>query len=113
MPLTLRLRGLAETFVEELCCPNCGTGEDPSAEENFDASLTIVTVDGIVAVLECRSCKHAFVPENQRRGIISSGKLRDSIAAEQLREGKDPVRTMHEAYLIAEMRNAKKVNKIV
>ena len=46
MALKFRLKGLAETFIDEISCPGCGlAGAD---DQNFATELTKVTFDGII-----------------------------------------------------------------
>jgi predicted metal-binding protein len=52
------------------------TGHDDS---QFSTELTKVTFDGIVAVLQCRSCREIFVPETQRLGIVDCERLREAV----------------------------------
>ena len=50
MALKFRLRGLAETFIDEITCPCCGNvGND---DENFETEHTKVTYDGIIVVVK-------------------------------------------------------------
>ena len=51
MALKFRLRGLAETFIEGITCPGCGTtGNDDNA---LATDHTRVTFDGITVVVQC------------------------------------------------------------
>ncbi|MDC0357653.1 hypothetical protein OAO01_02475 [Oligoflexia bacterium] len=77
MALKFRLRGLAETFLDEIICPHCGVhGCD---DDNFETSLTRVTFDGIIVVVECRKCGEISVPSTQRLGVINPEELRKAV----------------------------------
>ena len=78
MSLKFRLKGLAETFIDSITCPNCGvSGND---DQYFSTDLTRVTFDGIVVIAQCKSCREIFVPDTQRLGIIDSVHLREAVA---------------------------------
>ncbi len=77
MALKFRLRGLAETFVENITCPHCGvSGSD---DNDFLTDLSKVTFMGIVIVAQCKSCGEIFVPENQHLGIVDYHALKDAV----------------------------------
>lgn len=77
MALKFRLRGLAETFIEEATCPGCGAlGNDDSF---FATDHTRVTCQGIVVVIECRRCGEIFVPSSQRLGVLNPSELRQAV----------------------------------
>jgi rubredoxin len=78
MSLKFRLRGLAETFVDHVICPECGhdsTGES----EGFKTDHTKVTLSGIVVVVQCTCCSHVFIPSEQKFGIINSQRLQAAV----------------------------------
>jgi hypothetical protein len=78
MSLKFRLRGLAETFVDNMLCPECG--HDPSGDpEGFKTDHTKVTLSGIVVVVQCPCCSTIFVPEQQKFGIINSQRLQAAV----------------------------------
>jgi hypothetical protein len=79
MPLKFRLRGLAETFVDNIQCCNCGHDGGDDGDQAFKTEHTRVTYAGIIVVIECEVCGHVFVPDNQRRGVLNSGKLRSAV----------------------------------
>ena len=77
MALKFRLRGLAETFIEEIACPHCGTvGSD---DQTFSTELTKVTYDGIIVVVQCKSCAEIFVPADQRLGVLNPEQLKAAV----------------------------------
>lgn len=77
MALKFRLRGLAETFIDEVRCPACGTqGCD---DHYFSTELTKVTFEGIVIVLQCKGCGEIFVPNTQRLGVVNPRELRVAV----------------------------------
>lgn len=87
MPLKFRLRGLAETFVDEISCPCCGHDGGENGDQGFATEHTRVTFDGIVVVIQCDICAHVFVPDSQRLGIINSRKLRSAVEKDSLNTG--------------------------
>ena len=76
MPLKFRLKGLAETFVDKICCPSCGHDGGSEGDQGFTTELTRVTYDGIVVVIQCSICNDVFVPDGQRQGVINSQRQR-------------------------------------
>lgn len=104
MALKFRLRGLAETFVDYICCPNCGTtGND---DQNFGTELTKVTFDGIIVVTECRACGEIFVPNSQRLGIIDPSALKVAVEKDCVETGDAILTTIQSVRLNAERLNA-------
>ena len=87
MPLKFRLRGLAETFVDEISCPCCGHDGGEDGEQGFVTEHTRVTFDGIVVVIQCDHCDHVFIPDGQRLGIIDPRKLRSAVEKDSLNTG--------------------------
>lgn len=78
MSLKFRLRGLAETFVDSMVCPECS--HDPGGDPNgFKTDHTKVTLSGIVVVVQCSACSHVFVPQEQKHGIINSQRLQAAV----------------------------------
>jgi rubredoxin len=78
MSLKFRLRGLAETFVDSLVCPECG--HEPSSDsESFKTEHTKVTLSGIVVVVQCSCCSHVYVPQEQKFGIINTHRLQAAV----------------------------------
>ncbi len=79
MPLKFRLKGLAETFVENACCPMCHHDGADEGEQGFYTELTKVTYDGIVVVIQCPKCAYVFMPDGQRNGVINHARLRAAV----------------------------------
>ena len=105
MALKFRLRGLAETFIDEICCPKCSArGAD---EHAFGTELTRVTFDGIVAVMRCRECQHVFVPEQQRLGVINPNKLKTAVEKDSLDTGEPIFQSMRDVISALERDTAK------
>ena len=77
MSLKFRLKGLAETFLDQVCCPECGhKGTD---DQFFSTEMTRVTFDGIVVIAQCKICSEIFIPNNQRMGILSQKALKEAV----------------------------------
>lgn len=112
MPLKFRLKGLAETFVDDLCCKSCGNTGGSSGDEGFETSLTRVTYEGIVVVVECKCCGAIFVPESQRFGIINSQRLRDAVDKDSLNTGQPVVPDARSVKLNVEQLNAERDNRV-
>ena len=85
MALKFRLKGLAETFIDEICCPSCGTSE--ADDTHFTTEYTKVTFEGIVVVAECKLCGEIFVPDTQRLGVINPCKLREAVLKDSVESG--------------------------
>ncbi len=103
MALKFRLRGLAETFVDELYCPGCGVcGSD---DEYFATEMTRVTFEGIIIVAQCKVCGEIFVPRTQRLGILNPAALRVAVKKDSMETG-EPVMPDFEAVRL----NAEKLN---
>lgn len=104
MALKFRLKGLAETFVDSITCPGCGvTGVD---DQNFTTELTKVTYQGIIVVVQCRSCKEIFVPETQRLGILDNLALRGAVEKDSVDSGEAILTGINAVRLSAEKLNA-------
>lgn len=78
MALKFRLKGLAETFIDCITCPECGCYD--TEDTGFSTDHTRVTFEGIVVVVQCRSCSEIFVPVSQRNGVIDPNALKDAVA---------------------------------
>lgn len=103
MALKFRLRGLAETFIEEICCPGCQhVGGD---EESFSTEHTRVTFDGIIVVMRCKSCEHVFVPDKQRLGVLNPSALKSAVEKDSLDTG-EPIFDSMRAVKLAVERDA-------
>ncbi|RMG42979.1 MAG: hypothetical protein D6719_04935 [Candidatus Dadabacteria bacterium] len=106
MALKFRLKGLAETFIDEIRCPGCGfTGRD---DQNFTTDLTRVTLEGIVVVAECRRCGEIFVPDTQRCGILNARELRVAVENDARETGEPLFRGIEAVRLSAERLNAQR-----
>lgn len=104
MALKFRLKGLAETFVEQISCPGCGVcGND---DQHFATELTKVTYEGIVVIVECRACGEIFVPNTQRLGIINPDALRSAVEKDADDSGEALHPTLSAVRLTAERLNA-------
>jgi len=85
MALKFRLKGLAETFVDQIECPSCGLCE--CDDTFFNTELTRVTFDGIIVVVQCKKCGEIFVPDSQRLGILNPLELKDAVTRDCLESG--------------------------
>lgn len=104
MALKFRLKGLAETFIDEIMCPGCGmVGTD---DTNFATDLTKVTLEGIIVVVQCRSCHEIFVPGTQRLGIINPLELRKAVDRDSQETGEAPITDLKAVRTTAEKLNA-------
>ena len=112
MPLKFRLRGLAETFVDDICCPICGHDGGDEGDQGFLTEHTRVTFSGIVVVIECEGCDHVFVPEGQKRGIINSERLRSAVETDSVNTGQPVLSGVQAVRLEVERLNAERVSKI-
>lgn len=106
MGLKFRLRGLAETFLDHIKCPECGnSGHD---DTHFATEHTKVTFDGIIVVVECRGCGEVFVPTTQRLGILNSADLREAVKKDCEENGIKGCPTFQSVKLDVEKINAAK-----
>ncbi|MCB0336721.1 MAG: hypothetical protein KDD62_10465 [Bdellovibrionales bacterium] len=110
MALKFRLRGLAETFLEEIYCPGCGTcGND---DTQFSTELTKVTFDGIIVVVQCRLCAEIFVPQTQRLGILDPDELKRAVTKDSEETGEPLLPNLRSVQLNAERLNALRKNEV-
>jgi hypothetical protein len=110
MAVRFRLRGLAETFVDQISCPGCGhCGND---DEDFSTDRTRVSLEGIVVVLQCKTCSEVFVPQNQRLGIIDQGKLRTAVEQDSQDTGEPVFTNYHSVRVHAERQNAQRKGEL-
>jgi hypothetical protein len=79
MSLKFRLKGLAETFIDKISCPECGHDGGEDGDKGFYTELTRVTYDGIIVVVRCGICGNIFVPDGQKLGVINPQKLRTAV----------------------------------
>jgi hypothetical protein len=106
MALKFRLRGLAETFIEGITCPECGTtGSD---DHQFATENTRVTFDGIIVVVQCKSCSEIFVPREQRLGVLNPKDLRDAVFKDSRDTGEPIVESLAAVKLAVEKMNAQR-----
>lgn len=104
MALKFRLKGLAETFVDSITCPCCGVqGVD---DQNFTTELTKVTYQGIIVVVQCRSCREIFVPDSQRLGVLDNRALRVAVEKDSCDSGEAILPGISAVKLSAEKMNA-------
>ncbi len=106
MPLKFRLKGLAETFVDNVSCDCCGNQGGEDGDEGFSTDMSRVTLDGIVAVIECTHCGHIFVPKEQKLGVISLRKLRQAVENDSKVTGTPVLSGLDEVALDVEKLNA-------
>jgi len=104
MAVRFRLRGLAETFIDQIHCPECGMTSGDDAD--FSTERTRVSLEGIVVVLQCRRCSEVFVPQNQRLGVIDQAKLKVAVEQDSRDTGEPLFETFAAVKLNAEKQNA-------
>jgi uncharacterized OB-fold protein len=110
MGLRFKLRGMAETFIDSIKCPKCGAlGHD---DTHFTTELTRVTNDGIIVVMECKTCSEIFVPITQRLGVINSQSLRSAVEKETKEQGSVFAPTLATVRLDVEKLNAVRRDEI-
>jgi hypothetical protein len=112
MALKFRLRGLAETFIENLCCPGCGHEATSEEDSEFSTELTKVTLHGIVVVIRCLKCREIFVPSEQRTGILNFRKLRSAVERDSLNTGQPIYVDRQSVELDVERMNAERHDKV-
>ena len=104
MALKFRLKGLAETFIDEIYCPACGVcGAD---DQHFTTELTKVTFEGIIVVVQCRACGEIFVPRTQRLGVLNPIALRAAVEKDSIETGEPVMANFEDVRLNAEKLNA-------
>ncbi len=106
MAVRFRLRGLAETFIDQVTCPCCGMTSSDDSE--FATELTRVSYEGIVVVLQCRRCAEVFVPLNQRLGVVDRSKLKLAVEQDARETGEPIFETFAAVRLSAEQHNAQR-----
>lgn len=110
MALKFRLKNLAETFIEQICCPGCGTqGPD---DEHFSTEFTKVTYQGIVVIAHCKECGEIFLPANQRLGVINNSELKDAVDRDSKETGEPIYSGLSEMGVRAERLNAERKDQI-
>lgn len=108
MPIKFRLKGLAETFVEKLHCPDCGHDGGEEGDQAFRTDLSRVTFDGIIVVIQCGVCGHIFVPDGQKLGVINSQRLRTAVEKDSENTGLPIYPGIRDVRLEVEKLNAQK-----
>ncbi len=112
MSLKFRLKGLAETFVEDLHCGCCGHDGGDGGDERFSTALTRVSLEGIIVVIQCEVCGHIFVPGNQRLGVIDFRKLHDAVERDSKETGEPIFPNLESVKLDVEKLNAIRTNAL-
>ncbi len=112
MPLKFRLKGLAETFVDNIRCPGCGHDGGDDGDQGFKTELTRVTYDGIIVVIQCAVCNTVFVPDGQRSGVINSEKLRLAVEKDSVTTGQPILPNRESVKLEVERLNAERTQKV-
>jgi hypothetical protein len=106
MALKFRLRGLAETFIDQITCPGCGIrGSD---DQYFATDFTKVTLEGIIVVAQCKQCGEIFVPETQRLGVLNPGELRVAVEKDSQTTGEPILPDFSAVRVAAEKLNAER-----
>ena len=106
MPLKFRLKGLAETFIDEITCPGCGiNGND---DQHFSTELTKVTLEGICVVVQCKKCGEIFVPGTQRLGVLNPEGLKLAVEKDSKDTGEPLLPNLRTVRLSAERMNAQR-----
>jgi hypothetical protein len=108
MPLKFRLKGLAETFVEQICCSHCGHSGGEGGDEGFSTELTRVTYDGIIVVIECDLCGNIFLPDGQKMGIVNTQRLRSAVEKDSVNTGQPIFERIDDVRLEVERLNAER-----
>ncbi len=110
MSLKFRLKGLAETFIDQVCCPACGhKGKD---DQFFSTEMTRVTFDGIVVIAQCKICSEIFIPNNQRMGVISQKALKEAVERDLKITGETDFSTYQQAALAVGKINAERKGQL-
>lgn len=112
MPLKFRLKGLAETFIDTICCPECAHDGGEDGDQGFMTDLTRVTYEGIIVVVTCTRCSNVFVPNGQRLGVINRGKLRSAVEKDSAQTGQPIYPSMESVRLEVERLNASRHNQV-
>ncbi len=123
MALKFRLRGLAETFIDEVVCPCCEHSagvssldkhheeEESTAESGLKTEHTKVTLSGIVVVVQCAACEHVFIPRDQRLGVLNHKKLHDAVERDSKNTGQPIFKGLPCVSMEVERINACKTSK--
>jgi hypothetical protein len=87
MALKFRLRGLAETFVDQVVCPCCGHEVKDENDTSLSTEHTKVTLSGIVVVVQCGACQFVFIPIEQKFGVINTQRLQSAVERDSQNSG--------------------------
>lgn len=110
MSLKFRLKGLAETFLDQVSCPCCGhKGND---DQFFSTEMTRVTFDGIVVIAQCKICSEIFIPNNQRMGILSQKALKEAVEKDMSITGETEFSTYQQAAMAVSKINAQRKGQV-
>jgi len=112
MSIKFRLKGLAETFIDKITCPSCKRNSFDDGEQNFETDLSRVTLEGIVVVARCSFCGNVFIPDEQRRGVINSQKLRNAVERDSVNTGEPLYKNPQSVALEVERLNAEINDKV-
>ena len=112
MALKFRLRGLAETFVEEIVCPCCGHEVKDESDGSLSTEHTKVTLSGIVVVVKCGSCQYVFIPHEQKFGVINTQRLQLAVERDSKNSGQPVFRGLGCVKVEVERINAVKTMKM-
>ena len=104
MALKFRLKGLAETFIDEIRCPRCGACE--ADDRLFSTDLTRVTYEGIIVVVQCKICKEISVPNTQRLGVLDPSELKRAVERDSTESGEPLLNDLSAVRLNVEKLNA-------
>jgi hypothetical protein len=106
MALKFRVKGMAETFLESITCPHCGiSGPD---DQHFATEYTKVTLEGIIVVVQCKSCSEIFVPQCQRLGVLDYSALCAAVEKDSEDSGHAILDGINAVRLSAERLNAER-----
>ena len=104
MAIKFRLRGLAETLIEQITCPKCGF--ESCEDDGFHTDETRVTFEGIVVVVSCKTCHELFVPKAQSLGIVDAGALKEAVIQDSVETGEPLYQQLGDVELAVEFKNA-------
>lgn len=84
MGVRIRLKGLGQTIVHELYCPNCEISEDDTdlLDQLIVSTDAVPTYEGIFATVKCHVCGFFYIPEHQDVEIIDDRELKLKILSD-------------------------------
>lgn len=106
MALKFRVKGMAETFLESITCPQCGISSPD--DQHFTTEFTKVTLEGIIVVVQCKSCSEIFVPSSQRLGVLNYSALCTAVEKDSADSGNPILPGLQDVRLSAEKLNAER-----